>query len=297
MRIYPHTILEFIGRIPSRVKNGILSDPFDKTGPNAVPSMTAESAIATANRVRNSLDGTVVFDIAYYDELSDDALMKSMDFAMTLIEHKCFKLPYPNIMLAGPDNGGSLHIRETSPTTFDVDVYLSGVAEDKSRFPMPLYFCTVDLSDGKIDGTYNRNGRRWVVEQYFPYLNYDDAAEDTRVSILRAVAIIAMMRSKSIRIIPGEDTTKLNKQRSLKGKPPAYPINIVKLVPFITIKRGDGKGGTHASPEPHWRRGHVREYKPGHWTDVAPAMVNVADPSTAPVKPTYLIGTVKEVSS
>ncbi len=39
-----------------------------------------------------------------------------------------------------------------------------------------------------------------------------------------------------------------------------------------TTERAD-KGGTHASPRVHLRRGHPREYKPGEWTWVQPHVV------------------------
>lgn len=48
-----------------------------------------------------------------------------------------------------------------------------------------------------------------------------------------------------------------NKKRMAKGKKPLFDWHTVEIKPQVPA-RGEHQGGTHASPRPHWRRGHWR---------------------------------------
>lgn len=49
----------------------------------------------------------------------------------------------------------------------------------------------------------------------------------------------------------------LNKKRKQRGRPQINEINYVSIRRQST-ERSEQAGGTHASPRPHWRRGHIR---------------------------------------
>lgn len=51
----------------------------------------------------------------------------------------------------------------------------------------------------------------------------------------------------------------LNKKRLRKGKPPLYEYKTLVLTLDAKSKPGESKGGTHASPRVHLRRGHIRK--------------------------------------
>lgn len=67
---------------------------------------------------------------------------------------------------------------------------------------------------------------------------------------------------------------KLNKKRIKNGKVPLVDYTTISLTPINENVKTNGIQGTHASPRPHWRRGHVRKYKSGRKTWIDPILVN-----------------------
>jgi hypothetical protein len=63
----------------------------------------------------------------------------------------------------------------------------------------------------------------------------------------------------------------LQKSRAKKGKLPLFSYWTLHL--DGRSESGESLGGTHASPRVHIRRGHPREYTPGKFTWVQPAVV------------------------
>lgn len=61
-----------------------------------------------------------------------------------------------------------------------------------------------------------------------------------------------------------EPDTKLQKARARRGKAPLFSYWTLQL--DGKSERGEDRGGTHASPRVHLRRGHPRQYMPGKWT-------------------------------
>lgn len=55
----------------------------------------------------------------------------------------------------------------------------------------------------------------------------------------------------------------INQQRKAKGKPPLFSYHVLTVDVGVRTEHGDSKGGTHASPRQHLRRGHIRQYKSG----------------------------------
>jgi hypothetical protein len=77
---------------------------------------------------------------------------------------------------------------------------------------------------------------------------------------------------------------KLQRARAKNGKPPVPSYDRVDVLPYVTAimakrpgERAEPKGGHHASPIPHLRRGHVRTYASGSKTFIRDSLVNFTD--------------------
>lgn len=77
---------------------------------------------------------------------------------------------------------------------------------------------------------------------------------------------------------------KLQKSRARSGKPPIPSYDRVDSKPYVTAmmlrgrpRAGDNAGGTHASPVPHIRRGHLRTYASGVQSFIRDTLVNVTE--------------------
>jgi hypothetical protein len=76
---------------------------------------------------------------------------------------------------------------------------------------------------------------------------------------------------------------KLQKARRKNGKPPIPPFDRVHTVGYVTAiqsrghrrDRSEDQGGTHASPVPHLRMGHPRNYATGNTIFIKDTLVNV----------------------
>lgn len=88
------------------------------------------------------------------------------------------------------------------------------------------------------------------------------------------VNFLAALQCTNVREVdhkPGEVERKLC---ASKNKCPPYSFKTLELiVPASKKDKQDPKGGTHASPRLHLRRGHIREYAPGKTCWVQPCMV------------------------
>lgn len=72
---------------------------------------------------------------------------------------------------------------------------------------------------------------------------------------------------------PSVGKTFLNAKRIRKGKRPFFEWTTVVIEPRDVIQN-EPKGGTHASPKPHMRRGYVRRSKTGKLVTVKSTIVN-----------------------
>jgi hypothetical protein len=68
----------------------------------------------------------------------------------------------------------------------------------------------------------------------------------------------------------------LARQRRIRGKKPLYTYKVITITGKRRVSEVS-KGGTHASPVAHLRRGHWRTYKSGRKSWVRAAMINGTD--------------------
>jgi hypothetical protein len=89
-------------------------------------------------------------------------------------------------------------------------------------------------------------------------------------------ACIALLASTSVTVAEEVVSEAINRKRLAVGKSPLYSHTVV-TINHNRLNRAGGGDGTHASPRLHWRRGHVRHYRSGAVSWIAPTLVGCAD--------------------
>ena len=98
------------------------------------------------------------------------------------------------------------------------------------------------------------------------YLNINQSNES---NLDEAIACTAYLGFSGVETEAVAAREKVNARRKREGRPPLPSYRIVR-VRGTGIKSGAGEGGGHASPAPHWRRGHVRVLQSGKAIVVRP---------------------------
>lgn len=187
----------------------------------------------------------------------------------------------PSVYLVSPGEnpGDAFEICEFSAMTFDEAGKLLAVG-DRGLFER-------SHNDGYavrvIPATY-----RYLpgAHEFFGDTTPELAAASNLADPLMAALLILNTRNIRRETIKVKDS--LNKARARSGKPPIPPYDMVHSAPYVTAMnggnaraRGVDRGGTHASPIPHIRRGHMRHYDNGKASFVRDTLVNVEDKARA----------------
>jgi len=94
---------------------------------------------------------------------------------------------------------------------------------------------------------------------------------------------LAILNTKGIVNETIRASDKLNSARRKAGKSIIPPYRKVNSSGYVTAllarqeRKGEGKGGTHASPITHIRMGHLRNYKSGEVSFVRDTIVNASE--------------------
>lgn len=95
------------------------------------------------------------------------------------------------------------------------------------------------------------------------------------------LTVLSILQTKGIPSNTVRADDKLQRARLKSGKKPIPPHVVVDTAPYVTAllargkPRGDGLGGTHASPRWHLRRGTIRTYPSGKQSIIFDTLVNV----------------------
>jgi len=146
------------------------------------------------------------------------------------------------------------------------------------------FWSTVDKNNGSFvinsNGRLNDDCRVGISPAYLKAVNETfDVAKNDGIEIYR----VAMRRILSMCVTGSidtwvfkctEDMTRkfINSKRKSKGEKPFFEWTTVTVKPLATPI--EHKGGTHASPKPHQRRGHVRRKKDGTFVAVKSSFIN-----------------------
>lgn len=88
------------------------------------------------------------------------------------------------------------------------------------------------------------------------------------------VGLSMMLQTRNIKIRTEVPSPKLNKKRVESGKTPLPTVTHVNASHYFEAMKNTAQKGTHASPVPHLRRGHVRHYENGHTIWIKDTIVN-----------------------
>lgn len=193
------------------------------------------------------------------------------DFAIELIKEDLFRLPFDNCYFEWMYKGNvcSILAQHLSGDYERVGVWTADTLDGKWGSAPPGRFNLTKLREHLVGGG--------TLEDY-PLLGdekYDKVYRSVMCEVLSCVALLA---SKGIEreAVPPEE---LNLKRVAQGRAPFPTYTIIHLSRYRAA-RGIPHG-THASPIPHFRRGHVRTLSPDRKVIVRPHFV-MADPGSMP---------------
>jgi hypothetical protein len=112
---------------------------------------------------------------------------------------------------------------------------------------------------------------------------------------------LAILNTKGVRWETVVPNTKLARARFKTGKQPIPPYRRVLDAEYVTAilakrerNKSEDHGGTHASPRPHVRMGHLRHYKSGERSIIRDTLVNATEDMRATFKSNRSHYVVKE---
>lgn len=97
-------------------------------------------------------------------------------------------------------------------------------------------------------------------------------AQSLMVALRRIVAMTVLGQDEHVVIARCTGDAVVNAKRVRKGKRPFFEWTTVEVKPRAAVQ--ESKGGTHASPKPHMRRGHIRRLKSGKVVVIKNTIIN-----------------------
>lgn len=88
------------------------------------------------------------------------------------------------------------------------------------------------------------------------------------------VGLSMVLATKGVPMRHDDPSPQLNAKRERSGKPPMTRVTFVNTHAYYEAVKNTAAKGTHASPVPHLRRGHIRTYKDGHRVWIKDMLVN-----------------------
>jgi hypothetical protein len=101
------------------------------------------------------------------------------------------------------------------------------------------------------------------------------SGEPDVAALAHLAGLLMILNTKGIRREVIEPTKKEQRKRRDQGKPPLKRITHIDTRHYVEACKNTDRGGTHASPVPHRRRGHLRQLPTGKQTWVRDCIVNV----------------------
>jgi hypothetical protein len=175
-----------------------------------------------------------------------------------------FKLPFPTVFFAPPNTAfdGILAWQADDMLFMHTCTNVRASYRDNARtVALPVF--SVLIKSGV--GSEPEVRTNFIIEPAA-----DNESEKTWPLLLDIVlGTTVLMSTKYVVLRPEPAPDRLNKARERKGRAPVGTkifVSFAKTLP-------NARGGTHASPVPHWRRGHLRTLADGRVVPVSPSIV------------------------
>jgi hypothetical protein len=130
-----------------------------------------------------------------------------------------------------------------------------------------------------------RSGKSWSPANTVNTPDAQRAMAAGLADTLAALSLILAARNVPQRVDPAP--AKLNAKRARQGRAPLPRVTHVNAGLYVTARSNTDRGGTHASPVPHLRRGHMRHLASGRLTWVRDCIVNARSAAEAERRERY----------
>jgi hypothetical protein len=202
------------------------------------------------------------------------------DFGTALLREDLFSLPFNSCyfewMFEGRING-MIAQRQSGD---EILLWMCVQSPDLTGAGLPLSFSLNRLAAyvkerGEVTG-YVRARASFKTKEVLQHYG-----ESFETIIKELVTCIALLNAKGVLRDRVEVSPRVNERRRAQGRTLLPSYTILRLARYRAAQASMGRGGTHASPAPHFRRGHIRTLESGKKTIVRPAWV-LAEPGSMP---------------
>ena len=243
--------------------------------------------------------GGACFDFGDLSTIPEDTWTASVLYSNELINNHIFQLPYPSVYYSfSMGNLVGVLISQVDDTTF-YSVIVSAIKP-------PITICNITAC--LFEFQENDDNRRVLMsvapENVFsnPRYNLKGSKGEFPSKLISTTTMntvlmtTGFLNSRHVRTREHALAPKQNEKRVKRGLLPIMPYHTVYFDVDGKSYNTDGslRGGTHASPRMHWRRGHVRNMASGKLVHVRPHLVCAGvDKEVQVPKPQYKLRTGK----
>lgn len=192
-------------------------------------------------------------------------------YPVTVLEGELFDVGGVDVLIIARDTGEYVELNFLTHTDKDIRDVFTDVGE---WIVAPLT-CRIPYGDGSMHEPYNIDVKVLLPDQMKDRATY---GLDSYQELLRFyVAVCQILANNHVETFDIEPDAKENRVRRIKGNAPLFTYKTLVIgdpKPQIKVH----KGGTHASPRAHLRRGHYRTGKNGNRFWVSAAFVNGSTP-------------------
>lgn len=214
------------------------------------------------------------------------------------IDTNILRPPYPVTVIEYPEGGGDLRPGETPSTKRlvlavdegdSVALFPAFYSDDRDMWSPPVIYWrfrydrtfslsrTIPKDFGNSDVITCGEGWRGAVSSQ---MNLDDYAAMELRNINQELSVYMdfcmALAEYETEIVEQKPDDRQRKLRQLRGKKPLFTYKVITITGKRKVSEGS-KGGTHASPVTHLRRGHWRHYKSGKRAWIEAMVVNGID--------------------
>lgn len=206
-------------------------------------------------------------DVAKFVISTDVPWEVATAFGLQLAQNGVLTLPFPRVYY-------ELSYNFCEPNLTSIAYFVRQLDSDSSAWRTVVYTANSLYGEGvsTIVETRFSGGRVEHPATNVCNVGLDDL-EVSRTIGSEVIALTALLSFKRADIKTVTPSDKVQRARAKLGKEPLPEYHVVSLKLGEHVARGEYKGGSHASPVPHWRRGHVRQLN-GRAIAVSPCVVN-----------------------